>query len=565
MYRINQDLTSIGWMRNYGGSGNDQINIINIKSSNNDIYAGGSTSSSGLSLVSARQSTKAGGTVGYLQRMNSSGTIQWSSYFNSSGSNNTSILCMEMNANQTAFYFGGMTQGLASGNISSSGVYDNSQNGNRDFYVAKMALDQTFAYSTYVGSTSDEDNMMGLNVDANDDVYIFGYTYATGTLFPTTGNPLQSTMAGGSRDKVFFKLKTDLSTLNYSTYYGGAADDSDPVGERGIKFSNCRIYTIVTAQSNNIPLTQGAITTSKTSSTSIYEPALIVWANPPDLGNNTISSNQFVCNNATPAGLVGSTPNYELPTIVRNGTTSAHPSVGTASSYQWQVSTDQTNWSDISGATGINLTGAQMGPSTVTRYFRRIINGDACVLNNGNSVVTIAVLTITGTQTNNICFGGTTGTITTTVAGNNGTVTYSWSDGGPATANRTGLAAGTYTVTASTSNGCTATATFVISQATQIAFTLTPANATCGASNGSITVSGVTGGSGSGYTYQLNSGSFQGGNTFSGLAGGTYNVTVKDANGCTRTLSTTISSVNTVTASISSQTNVLCFGMPQAL
>jgi gliding motility-associated-like protein len=562
MYRINQDLTSVGWMRNYGGSGNDQINIINIKSSNNDIYAGGSTSSSGLSLISPRQSTKAGGTVGYLQRMNSAGTIQWSSYFNSSGSNNTSILCMEMNANQTAFYFGGMTQGLAASNISSSGVYDNSQNGSRDFYIAKMALDQTFAYSTYVGSTADEDNMMGLNVDANDDVYIFGYTYATGTLFPTAGNPLQSSMAGGSRDKVFFKLKTDLSVLNYSTYYGGSADDSDPVGQRGIKFSNCRIYTIVTAESNNIPLTQGALTTGKTSSTSIYEPALIVWANPPDLGNNTISSSQFVCNNATPTGLTGSTPNYELPNIVRNnGTPTAHPSVGTASSYQWQVSTDQNTWTDISGATGINLTAAQMGPSTVTRYFRRIINGDACVLNNGNSFVTIAVFRITGTQVNNTCFGGTTGSITITPSGNaSGTINYVWSDGGANSATRTGLAAGTYTVTATASNGCTASATFTITAPTQIAFTVTPTNATCGASNGSIAVTGVSGGSGSGYTYQLNGNAFQGGNTFSGLAGGTYNITVKDGNGCTHTIQVTVGSVNTLTASISNQTNVLCFG-----
>ncbi|UPT68691.1 MAG: hypothetical protein M0D57_08735 [Sphingobacteriales bacterium JAD_PAG50586_3] len=127
----------------------------------------------------------------------------------------------------------------------------------------------------------------------------------------------------------------------YSTYYGGAADDSDPVGERGIKFSNCRIYTIVTSRSNNIPLTQGAVTTSKSSSTSVYEPALIVWANPPDLGNNTITANQFVCSGGTPAQLNGSTPVYELPTIIRNTTTSAHPSVGSASAYQWQVSADQ--------------------------------------------------------------------------------------------------------------------------------------------------------------------------------------------------------------------------------
>ena len=54
--------------------------------------------------------------------------------------------------------------------------------------------------------------------------------------------------------------------------------DYDPVGERGIKFSNCRIYTVVTSLSNNVPLTQGAITETRPN-TNTYEPGLVVvWA-----------------------------------------------------------------------------------------------------------------------------------------------------------------------------------------------------------------------------------------------------------------------------------------------
>ncbi len=41
----------------------------------------------------------------------------------------------------------------------------------------------------------------------------------------------------------------------------------------------------------------------------------------------------------------------------------------------------------------------------------------------------------------------------------------------------------------------------------------------------------------SGFTYQLNAGVFQSDSTFSNLAGGTYNVTVKDADGCTKSAS----------------------------
>jgi hypothetical protein len=108
--------------------------------------------------------------------------------------------------------------------------------------------------------------MMGLNTDQNNDVYIFGYSGSSD--FPVSGlpnTPLQTTNLG-SNDKTFTKINSDLSSLVFSTYYGGSNDDYDPVGERGIKFSNCRIYTIVTSGSNNIPLTTGALNTTGWSS-----------------------------------------------------------------------------------------------------------------------------------------------------------------------------------------------------------------------------------------------------------------------------------------------------------
>ena len=108
------------------------------------------------------------------------------------------------------------------------------------------------------------------------------------------------------------------------SYYGGSNDDYDPVGERGIKFSNCRIYTIVTAQSNNIPLTQGALNTTKTSPTSRYEPGLVVWANPPDLlGNSITYQGTAICAGSMPGDIIGSVPTYTLPTVVRNNSASA--------------------------------------------------------------------------------------------------------------------------------------------------------------------------------------------------------------------------------------------------
>src|SRR5580658_7022146 len=138
--------------------------------------------------------------------------------------------------------------------------------------------------------------------------------------------------------EVFLKLYTTLDSLEYSTYYGGTFNDYDPVGERGIKFSDCRIYTLVTSESDNIPLTQGTLNPTVTSSTSIYEPGLMVWSNPPDLLDNTISGSDTICNGSAPPGFTGSLPSYSIPTIIRNNVavSPAYNPGGSATSYQWQ-------------------------------------------------------------------------------------------------------------------------------------------------------------------------------------------------------------------------------------
>jgi hypothetical protein len=72
----------------------------------------------------------------------------------------------------------------------------------------------------------------------------------------------------------------------------------------------------------------------------------------------------------------------------------------------------------------------------------------------------------------------------------------------------------------------------------------------CGVNNGEIKLKS-SGGSGK-YQYKLNSGDFQSSSTFSGLAAGTYDFTIKDENGCSTTFSTTILNSDGVNISSSS-------------
>jgi gliding motility-associated-like protein len=80
-----------------------------------------------------------------------------------------------------------------------------------------------------------------------------------------------------------------------------------------------------------------------------------------------------------------------------------------------------------------------------------------------------------------------------------------------------------------------------------------------GASTGSITVSG-SGGT-SPYEYRIGTGAYQSGTTFNSLAAGTYTITIKDANGVTKTNTATITQpAATLAVAVSSQINVIVYG-----
>ncbi|MBS1568208.1 MAG: hypothetical protein JST45_02085, partial [Bacteroidetes bacterium] len=552
LFRINQDLSAVQWMKNYGGSGDDLAQIMLYDTASGDIFIGGRTKSSNFPTLSPRQSTRGGTEDGFLQRVTGSGTTTWSSYFQSASNKSTAILCMSMATSGSEIYFGGTTSGLASSNISASGVYDNSYNGGtNDLFVARMSTSQSFSGSTYVGGSANEVNMMGLNTDQNNDVYVFAYTNSTN--FPVSAapnTPLQATNMG-QNDKVFLKLGADLSSLIFSTYYGGSNDDYDPVGERGIKFSNCRIYTIVTSLSNNIPLTQGALNTTKNSSQ--YEPGVVVWANPPDLLGNTISGNQSVCAGSVPGDITGSLPAYALPTIVRNNVASTPPSPGSATTFQWQISTDSTNWVDIAGATGQNLPGSLIGAVTEKTFIRRIIGGDACILAGAaDQVVTVKLIEANGTVTHVSCNGANDGSITAASTGV-APFTYSWSNGGSG-ATISNLAAGNYTVQVTDNNGCQTSHTFTVTQPAVLAGSINATNATCSNNDGAATAN-VSGGT-TAYTYLWSTGNT--GASINGLAPGNYSVDVTDAHGCTLHLSTSIGTNGTPGANAGADQVITC-------
>jgi len=137
------------------------------------------------------------------------------------------------------------------------------------------------------------------------------------------------------------------------------------------------------------------------------------------------------------------------------------------------------------------------------------------------------------------CNGDFTGSANVNVYGGYTPYTYSWNCSPVQTnATATGLSAGTYTVTVTDAHSKTVTASITITQPSQLRDSIvssTSNSATVGAKGGTLP-----------YNYSWNSAPIQTTATANSLSGGTYTVTVTDANGCAVTASATTSSLDSV-------------------
>ncbi len=220
-----------------------------------------------------------------------------------------------------------------------------------------------------------------------------------------------------------------------------------------------------------------------------------------------------------------------------------------------------TYWTDAAG------TIAYATPATATAGTYYIKGSDPVTSCFDIKPVTVIVNTspsVTTTQVDVLCFGAMTGSATAVPIGGTGVYTYSWNTVPVQTSvTATGLAAGTYTVTVN-DGICISTANVTINEpasALTESISLQTNVTVPGGNDGSVTVAG-SGGT-SPYLYKIGSGAYQASGTFGTLTAGIYTVTVQDINLCSFDITVTITEPSSVlSGSITSQTNVDCFGSP---
>src|SRR5690606_32618989 len=172
-----------------------------------------------------------------------------------------------------------------------------------------------------------------------------------------------------------------------------------------------------------------------------------------------------------------------------------------------------------------------------------------------------ALLTATVTPLNADCNGASTGAINITgAAGGTGDFEYSIGGAYQTSASFAGLAAGTYAVSIRDDNNCIVSfCSHVVSAPSIFSATVTPLNADCnGASTGSINITAANGGTGD-YEYSIG-GAYQASASFTGLAAGTYAVSIRDEKHCIVSLGSHVVSEPTILSATVTPLNADCNG-----
>lgn len=270
------------------------------------------------------------------------------------------------------------------------------------------------------------------------------------------------------------------------------------------------------------------------------------------LGNTTspttplaIQSNCSVgCSQPLAAAITG---NNLLCNSVCDGSATVNPTGGTPPySYLWGP-----NANNQASATATNLCA---GSYSVT------------VTDNGGDTQTLMIslsepppLTLSDSSVMVSCNGGNDGYLICVAAGGAGGFGFIWSNGATGSS-ISGLTPGNYCVTVTDANGCTDTICSTITQPSVLQTTADSlVNVSCnGANDGSVLIS-TTGGT---PTYSYDWGSGNTGNSLSGLAPGSYCVTVADMNACPDTFCVTITEPNALAVVLNSTqaSDVACDG-----
>jgi gliding motility-associated-like protein len=354
----------------------------------------------------------------------------------------------------------------------------------------------------------------------------------------------------------------DPTGLVAGAYSVTVTDGAGCTANASVTLTNPAALVLVCAQQNPVSTiggSNGSATVQISGGTAAYT---VAWS-----GAASGSQNQATAGTATITGLIAGT--YNISVTDANGCTQTCSFTITQPVCNLTATAVGTNPGCNGAATGSIALTVTGGTGTLTfdwnnntldgtedptglvagTYSVTVTDGAGCTANASVTLTNPAALVLVCAQQNPVStIGGSNGSATVQISGGTAAYTVAWSGAASGSQNQatagtatiTGLIAGTYNIMVTDANGCTQTCSFTITQPVcNLTLSATGTNPLCnGASNGSIslTVNGAIGTP----TFDWSANALDGVQNPTGLAAGTYSVTVTDAAGCQANTSATL-------------------------
>ncbi|MBK6398189.1 MAG: gliding motility-associated C-terminal domain-containing protein [Bacteroidetes bacterium] len=266
---------------------------------------------------------------------------------------------------------------------------------------------------------------------------------------------------------------------------------------------------------------------------------------------SAVVTDRYGCTTTASGNLLAPPPIIASPVVTNvncfgrnNGSISVTRSGGVAPySYAWTPSLGNT-------ATINNLSPGN--------YQCVITDANGCTISTSSTITQPPILnSVISSSTNLLCNSINTGSATVNQTGGTGPFIYNWIPGNLTSQTISNVSAGTYQATVTDSKGCSSSVSITLTQPTPVNVNVSSLATSCGNNNGTSTAL-ASGGTGP-YTYLWSPGN-QTTATATNLSVGNYSVLVTDAFGCTRTNTVAVTANPLPVATISSTTNVSCFG-----
>ncbi len=470
--------------------------------------------------------------------------------------------------------------------------------GQGDLFVAKYDVSGNLTWKNGTGGTTN-DYCYGLGLDASNNVYITGKVQGTNVDFDPS---LSSALITASSSCMYIASYSSAGNYLSLSSPGNIASEG-----RGLLVNSSLYVTGMFRNTGDFDFSASTANLTSLGGDDIFFAKYNTCVGSPPAQPSAIAGNFTLCSGTSqtysvvndplatsytwsfPVGWTGSSStNVSVPTVSAGGIISVVANNACGASLAQTVNI-VTGPSGATIATSSANCGAANGSATVTAVsdgvpaFQYSFNGgpfvgssiqggmvpgpknvvikdaNLCTFtvnfnigNTGSPAASIASSTNVG------CFNGANGGFSVSVTGGVPAYTYTLIPGNitNGTGLFTNLIASTYTVTVKDGVGCITTIMNSVTQPSSITLTTNVLTANCNQANGSATASAVGGTSPYTYTWSTN---FVG-SILSNVTAGTYTVILKDANGCTSALATTIPNGPGPVIGISSFTNPSCFG-----